>query len=124
MSLARQQLLHRMNSTNVCLIDVRPAEDRAVGHIPGACSLSLDELNWHSDELPERRTPSPAAAASTACSLTRPSVCSPSTVCITEFRADDWRIRRWADRHQGELRLAGARTRASAVLVLRLGPSS
>ncbi|MFI2506968.1 rhodanese-like domain-containing protein [Streptomyces sp. NPDC018972] len=34
-----------MNSTNVCLIDVRPAEDRAVGHIPGACSLSLDELN-------------------------------------------------------------------------------
>ncbi|MFI8093987.1 rhodanese-like domain-containing protein [Streptomyces sp. NPDC086080] len=111
-----------MNSTNVCLIDVRPAEDRAVGHIPGACSLSLDELNWQSDELPERRTPSPAAAASTACSLTRPSVCSPSTVCITEFRADDWRTAAGPTGTRANSASRGTHP-ASAVLVLWLEPS-
>ncbi|MEU5521558.1 metalloregulator ArsR/SmtB family transcription factor [Streptomyces sp. NPDC047860] len=54
MPLTRQQLLHRMNSTNVCLIDVRPAEEYAAGHIPGARSLPLDELEPRLGELPEK----------------------------------------------------------------------
>ncbi|MGW8066926.1 rhodanese-like domain-containing protein [Streptomyces ziwulingensis] len=54
MPLTRQQLLYRMNSTNVCLIDVRPAEEYAAGHIPGARSLPLDELEPRLDKLPEK----------------------------------------------------------------------
>jgi DNA-binding transcriptional ArsR family regulator len=40
----RDERLSRLEVGNVTLIDVRPSEEYAAGHIPGALSLPLDEL--------------------------------------------------------------------------------
>lgn len=48
----RRELLHRMEQGDVVVLDVRPQEEFAAGHIPGAVSLPLDELRGRLDELP------------------------------------------------------------------------
>lgn len=48
----RDQLLHRADRGEVTVIDVRPHEEYAAGHIPGALSIPLDELVHRLDELP------------------------------------------------------------------------
>ena len=45
-------LRQRLQSGDVVLIDVRPAVEYAVGHIPGALSVPLTKLEQHLDELP------------------------------------------------------------------------
>src|SRR5918994_2190845 len=40
----RDELLLRLESGDVTVIDVRPREEYAAGHIPGALSLPIDEL--------------------------------------------------------------------------------
>lgn len=49
-------LQQRMNQEEVVLLDVRPAEEYAAGHWPGAVSLPLDTLTDHLAELPKDRT--------------------------------------------------------------------
>lgn len=48
----RDQLLHRVDRGEVIVIDVRPNEEYAAGHIPGALSIPLDDLVHRLDELP------------------------------------------------------------------------
>ncbi|MFF8841208.1 ArsR/SmtB family transcription factor [Streptomyces sp. NPDC015127] len=50
--LTREELLRRVKDGSAVVIDVRPAEEYAAGHIPGALSLPLDELEARLDELP------------------------------------------------------------------------
>ncbi|TMR91146.1 ArsR/SmtB family transcription factor [Nonomuraea basaltis] len=50
--LTREQLRERIAAGDVTLIDVRPGEEYAAGHIPGALSLPLDELAGRLNELP------------------------------------------------------------------------
>lgn len=45
------ELIARMRRRDVVLIDVRPPDEFAAGHIEGARSLPLDELEEHLDEL-------------------------------------------------------------------------
>ncbi len=49
-------LQQRMKQEEVVLLDVRPAEEYAVGHWPGAVSLPLDTLTDRLAELPRDRT--------------------------------------------------------------------
>jgi rhodanese-related sulfurtransferase len=42
--LTRDELLVRLKAGDVTLIDVRPAEEYAAGHIPGAVSIPVEEL--------------------------------------------------------------------------------
>lgn len=42
--ITRDELLRRLEAGDVTLIDVRPSEEYAAGHIPGALSLPLNEL--------------------------------------------------------------------------------
>ena len=49
-------LQQRMKQEEVVLLDVRPAEEYAVGHWPGAVSLPLDALTDRLAELPRDRT--------------------------------------------------------------------
>lgn len=42
--LTRDELLLRLRAGDVTLIDVRPAEEFAAGHIPGALSIPVEEL--------------------------------------------------------------------------------
>lgn len=54
--LTRAELLHRIQEGDVTVIDVRPREEFAAGHIPGARSIPLDELLDRLAELPEDGT--------------------------------------------------------------------
>lgn len=49
-------LQQRMHQEEVILLDVRPAEEYAAGHWPGAVSLPLDALTDRLAELPRDRT--------------------------------------------------------------------
>jgi rhodanese-related sulfurtransferase len=51
----RDELRVRMEREEVVLIDVRPAEEYASGHIPGARSIPIDELEQRLKELPTDR---------------------------------------------------------------------
>jgi rhodanese-related sulfurtransferase len=51
----RAELRARLRAGDVVLIDVRPAEEYAAGHIEGARSIPLDELEHRLAELPPGR---------------------------------------------------------------------
>ena len=51
----REELLRRARAGEVTVIDVRPAEEYAAGHIPGAVSVPLAELADRLGELPADR---------------------------------------------------------------------
>lgn len=45
------QLLERVREGLVTVLDVRPPEEYAAGHLPGAINIPLDELEKHLDKL-------------------------------------------------------------------------
>jgi rhodanese-related sulfurtransferase/DNA-binding transcriptional ArsR family regulator len=51
-AVSREELLDRVRSGRATVIDVRPAEEYAAGHIPGAVSIPLNELADRLAELP------------------------------------------------------------------------
>lgn len=48
----REELLHRVRAGQATVIDVRPAEEYAAGHIPGAVSVPLDDLAHRLADIP------------------------------------------------------------------------
>ncbi len=50
-----QELIRRVRSGAVTLIDVRPREEYVAGHLPGALSIPVAELATRGRELPRRR---------------------------------------------------------------------
>ena len=52
-SVTRAELLQRIQTGQVTVIDVRPREEYAAGHIPAAVSIPLDELADRLAELPD-----------------------------------------------------------------------
>jgi rhodanese-related sulfurtransferase/DNA-binding transcriptional ArsR family regulator len=50
---SRSELLERIRTGNVTVIDVRPREEYAAGHLPAAVSIPLEELADRLAELPE-----------------------------------------------------------------------
>jgi rhodanese-related sulfurtransferase len=48
----REELLRRAQTGDVLVLDVRPVEEYAAGHIPGAVSVPVDELATRLSELP------------------------------------------------------------------------
>ena len=51
----RDELRARLRDGDVVLVDVRPAEEFDAGHIEGACSIPIDELEERLAELPADR---------------------------------------------------------------------
>jgi rhodanese-related sulfurtransferase len=51
----RDELVARMRRRDVVLVDVRPQDEFEAGHIEGAQSIPLDELEQHLEELPSDR---------------------------------------------------------------------
>ncbi len=51
----REALIRRVRDGEVTVLDVRPAEEHAAGHLPGAVSVPLSELERRLDELPRDR---------------------------------------------------------------------
>ena len=54
-AIGREELIARLGRGDVVLVDVRPAEEFAAGHIDGARSIPLDELEQRLAELPADR---------------------------------------------------------------------
>ena len=54
-SVSRDELLQLAGSADVVVVDVRPIEEYAAGHVPGAVSVPVDELEARLAELPEGR---------------------------------------------------------------------
>lgn len=50
--MTRHDLLDAVASGRAFVIDVRPADEYATGHLPGAVSMPLDELRRRLDEVP------------------------------------------------------------------------
>jgi rhodanese-related sulfurtransferase/DNA-binding transcriptional ArsR family regulator len=50
--MSREVLLEAVASGRVLVIDVRPADEYATGHLPGAVSMPLDELRRRLDDVP------------------------------------------------------------------------
>jgi len=51
----REELLQRVRDGLVTVIDVRPPEEYAAGHVPGAVNIPLDKLESHLKELENAR---------------------------------------------------------------------
>ena len=49
------QLLERARSGNVVIVDTRPANEYAAGHIAGAISVPIDELQERLKQLPKSK---------------------------------------------------------------------
>jgi len=54
-AIGRDELVARMRSGDVVLVDVRPSEEFEAGHIEGARSIPLEELEGRLGELPADR---------------------------------------------------------------------
>ena len=50
-----KELLERAKNGLVTVLDVRPAEEYAAGHVPGAINVPLDKLEGYLSKLPKRR---------------------------------------------------------------------
>ena len=50
--ISREELLSRMQDDSITLLDVRPAEEFALGHLPGAINIPFEELEHRINELP------------------------------------------------------------------------
>ena len=50
-----EELIRRVRSGEVTVLDVRPSAEYRAGHIPGAVSIPLQELKARLKELPKRR---------------------------------------------------------------------
>lgn len=51
-AMSREELLSRMQENSVTLLDVRPEEEFALGHLPGAINIPLEDLERRLAELP------------------------------------------------------------------------
>lgn len=54
-TIGRDELRDRLARGDVILVDVRPAEEYAAGHIEGAKSIPIEELDQRLEELPDDR---------------------------------------------------------------------
>ncbi len=85
---SHDELAARLRDGVVTLIDVRPGEEFAAGHIPGAVNIPLDELPRRLDELPADRT---------VIAYCRGPYCVFAFEAVAELRAKGYDARRLAD---------------------------
>ena len=100
----REEILARVRAGAVTLLDVRPAEEFAAGHLPGACSVPLEELPRRLLELPRDRE---------IVAYCRGPYCVMAPRGVALLRRHGFRVRRLED-GVGEWRLAGLPVAAGA----------
>jgi rhodanese-related sulfurtransferase/predicted transcriptional regulator len=98
----RDELLKRMRRRDVVLVDVRPTDEFESGHIEGARSIPLDQLEKHLDELPSDRE---------VIAYCRGPFCVMAHDAVQRLRAAGLSARRleegWPEWHLRELEAAG-----------------
>lgn len=85
---SRDDLLSRLRGDLVTLLDVRPEDEFAFGHLPGARNIPLAELERRLDELPTNRE---------VIAYCRGPYCVLSFEAVAALRARGYRVRRLED---------------------------
>ena len=80
-----KELLDRARSGLVTVLDVRPAEEFAAGHVPGAVNIPIHELEKRIKELPKRRE---------IVAYCRGPYCLMAFEAVERLRKKGWRARR------------------------------
>lgn len=101
---SREELMRRMRSGTVTLIDVRPSEEFAAGHIPGAVNIPLNDLARRLRELPKKQQ---------VVAYCRGPFCLMSFEAVDMLRRRGLKARRLEDGYP-EWRLAGLPVESSA----------
>ena len=96
-AIGREELIERLRRGDVVLVDVRPDEEFAAGHIEGARSIPLDELRERLAELPADRE---------VVAYCRGPFCAYAHEAVRQLRAEG-RIARRLEEGWPEWRLAG-----------------
>jgi rhodanese-related sulfurtransferase/DNA-binding transcriptional ArsR family regulator len=86
-SISREELLERLSAGSVTLLDVRPAEEYALGHLPGALNIPTEELMQRLSELPRDQE---------IVAYCRGPYCIFSTTAASRLRAKGFHVRRLA----------------------------
>jgi rhodanese-related sulfurtransferase/DNA-binding transcriptional ArsR family regulator len=84
----REELLRRLRDGSVVVIDVRPPEEYRAGHIEGALSMPLEQLERRIRELPARKE---------VVAYCRGPYCLMAYSAVEKLRANGRRARRLAD---------------------------
>jgi rhodanese-related sulfurtransferase/DNA-binding transcriptional ArsR family regulator len=99
----REELVRRMREGRSVVVDVRPAQEYRAGHIPGALSIPVDEIDRRLSELPQRRE---------VVAYCRGPYCVMAYDAVARLRANGRRARRLVDGWP-EWRAAGLPVEAS-----------
>jgi rhodanese-related sulfurtransferase len=101
-AIGRDELVARMRTGAVVLVDVRPPEEFEAGHIDGARSIPLEELETRLAELPADRE---------VVAYCRGPLCAYAHEAVRQLRADGRSARRldegWPEWHLAERELEG-----------------
>jgi len=100
----REELLRRVRAGRAVVIDVRPLAEYRAGHIPGALSIPLEELETRLGELPARKE---------VVAYCRGPYCVMAYEAVARLRARGRRARRLTDGFP-EWRASGLPVQASA----------
>lgn len=101
---SREELVGRLQDASVTLLDVRPEDEFALGHLPGALNVPLDELERRLSELPKDQE---------IVAYCRGPYCVLSFEAVAALRAKGYRIRRLEDGFP-EWKAAGLEVEAAA----------
>jgi rhodanese-related sulfurtransferase len=85
---SREDLIARLKDGSVTLLDVRPEEEFALGHLPGAINVPFNELQRRLADLPKRRE---------IVAYCRGPYCVMSFEAVSALRAKGYRARRLED---------------------------
>ena len=86
--ITRDELMASLRDGVVTLLDVRPGDEFALGHLPGAVSMPLSELERRLSELPKDRE---------IVAYCRGPYCVLSVEAVASLRARGYRVRRLED---------------------------
>jgi len=87
-AVSRKELLARLKEGAVTILDVRPEEEFALGHLPSAINVPIGELRRRLSELPKRRE---------IVAYCRGPYCVMSFEAVAALRAKGYRVRRLED---------------------------
>ena len=85
---SRDELVARLRDDLVTVLDVRPEDEFALGHLPGALNIPLAELERRLGELPKSRE---------VIAYCRGPYCVLSFEAVAALRARGYRVRRLED---------------------------
>ena len=101
---SREDLVSRLEAGLVTVLDVRPGDEFAKGHLPSALNIPLSELEHRLDELPADRE---------VVAYCRGPYCVLSFDAVAALRARGYRVRRLEDAYP-EWKASGLPTEAAA----------